>query len=243
MSNVQSFTDGTTTLKDIVKKAVWQGKRPRTDYWLLFELAVDAYRYMNLHVVNNGKEWKKLTPDATMHTIDFPADFEDFIGVYVPIGGQLYPLTRDDSMVMTTSMNGIYETVNPASGEGVALKSNITPTPSSPGGVNLQGYYNIDWNNQRIFINGTDGEVVLLYKCSGIRVTETTHVLNKYVPYMTAWMLYEFCKYDNEYAISRQQQNLFILNATRIDLAQLESPTLDEYLDAIRSTIYGTAKR
>lgn len=243
MSESQLYVSGLQTLKEVVKKALFQSKKNRTNYWLFFELAIDGYRFMNLHAINEGREWKKLTPDS-INCVDFPVDFEDFIGIYEPIDGELWPLTRNDSIVMTTTMSGITETQDSTKEEGASILNPLEQGAYVAGGTNPRGYYYVDWNNRRIFLNNiTATEVVLLYKCSGTRVSDTTYVPNKYIPFLIAFILYEFTKYDDSFSMSRRQELLITLRDERINLASLESPTMDEYLDAIRSTYYSTAKR
>lgn len=243
MSESQLYTDGLQTLKEVVKKALFQSKKAKSNFALFFELAIDGYRYLNLHAVNEGKEWKKLTPDS-INCVDFPADFEDFIGIYEPLQGELWPLTRNDSIVTTTTLSGITETQSSTAGEGVSIVNPIDQGAYVAGGVNPRGYYTIDWNNQRIFLNNIQAtEVVLLYKCSGARISDTTYVPNKYIPYLIAYILYEFTKYDDLFPMNRRQELLQTLRTERVELSDLESPTLDEFLDAIRSTYYGVAKR
>lgn len=243
MSHTQLYTDGLQTLKEVVKKALFQSKKAKSNYFLFFELAIDGYRYLNLHAVNEGKEWKKLVPDS-IGCVDFPTDFEDFIGIYEPLNGELWPLTRNDSIVTTTTLSGITETQSSAAGEGVDIVNPIEQGAYVAGGVNPRGYYTIDWNNQRIFTNNIQATtVVLLYKSSGTRITDTTYVPNKYIPYLIAFILYEYCKYDDNFAMNRRQELLQTLRTERVELADLESPSLDEFLDAIRSTYYGTTKR
>jgi hypothetical protein len=241
MSQVQLYSDGIQTMKTVVLKALSQSRKSRVNFWMFREFAIDAYRYLNLHAIRDGREWKKLTP--VMNTVSFPADFEDLVGIYKPIDGQFYPLTRNDSIVITTSLSGIYEVQDATQGEGVAIPNNTSNSPSTPGGVNLQGYYTLDWNGRRVFLSGVTGDIVMLYKASGTRIGDTTFVPNKYIPYLIAFILYEHTKYDDSYPLSRRQELLSTLQIERMDVAKLESPTLDEYLDAIRSTYYGTARR
>jgi len=231
------------TLQEVVKKAIMQAKVSRINHWYFLEYAIDGLRYLNLHVINDGREWKKLTIDST-NRADFPADFEDFIGLYEPISGELWPLTRNDSIVPTTTLSGLTETLDSTQEEGVDITNPLDNGAYVKGGVNIRGYYTIDWINSKFIFNGTTATtMVLLYKTSGTYISATTYVYNKYIPFLIAYILYEHAKFDDSYPLSRRQELEATLNTQRNELGRLESPTLDEFLDAIRNTYYGTARR
>jgi hypothetical protein len=247
MSQTQQHTDGIQTIKEVVKKTLWDAKKPRSNFFLFLELAIDAYRELRLHAVTEGKMWKKCTVTTfsggatDTGYIDFPEEFEDFIGVYVPIDGELWSLTRRDSIIQTTSLTGIIETQDSTKGEGVDV---LHAPYTDSGGQNMRGYYAIDWDNRRIFLNGIDvTEVVLLYKSSGVGINTTTWIPNKYIPCMIAKILFAFVQYDDNISSSRRQELLFNMQQEEIKLRNLESPTLDEFMDVIYSTYYGTPKR
>jgi hypothetical protein len=240
MSQSQQYTDGIQTIMEVVKKALWAAKKARSNYFLFLELAIDAYRELRLHAVTEGKTWRKCTPDS-MNCIDFPAEFEDFIGIYVPIDGELWPLTRRDGIITTTTLSGVIETQDSTVGEGVDIQHEII---QNQGGQNLKGYYTIDWDNRRIFLNhSTATEVILLYKTSGTMINTTTWIPNKYIPCMIAKILFAFVQYDDNVNPNRRQELLFNMQQEEIRLRNLESPTLEEFMDAIYSTYYPTPKR
>ena len=247
MSQSQVTTDGTQTIKEVVKKALWAAKKARSNYFLFLELAIDAYRELRLHAVTEGKTWRKCTVTAFSGGatgtgyVSFPEEFEDFIGIYVPIDGEMWPLTRRDGIITTTTLSGAIETQDSDVGEGVSIEHEII---QNQGGQNLQGYYTIDWDNQRIFVNHlTATEVILLYKTSGVGINTTTWVPNKYIPCMIAKMLYAFVQYDDNVNPNRRMELEANMNREEIKLRNLESPTLEEFMDAIYSTYYLTPKR
>jgi hypothetical protein len=247
MSQVQQYTDALQTIKEVVKKALWAAKKPRSKFFLFLELAIDAYRDLRLHLVMEGKTWKKCTVttftggDAGTGTIDFPAEFEDFLSIGVPIDGELWTLTRRDSIIQTTSLSGVIEVQSSTVGEGVGNN-----TDYDYGGQNTRGYYAIDWENRRIFLNGLDTditEVILFYKTSGTMINTTTYIPNKYIPAMIAKILFAFVQYDDNVNPNRRQELLFNMQQEEMKLRNLEAPTLNELMDAVYSTYYGTAKR
>lgn len=243
MSQSQQFTDRTQTLHEVVKKALWQAKKPRCYYLSFFELAIDGYRKLRLSYVWEGKAWRKVTINS-LDYISFPEEMEEFIGLYLPVDGELYPLTRKDSIVPTITTTGTVESLDTTYEEGEDVLSPVGEGYYARGGVNLDGYYVINWDEERIHVRNTDAtNLVLIYKTSGTNITTTTYVPNKYIPALIAHILYEFYKFDDNYPSSRKQELLGIYNATMLELVSLEAPTHEEFMDAVRSTFYVTAKR
>lgn len=252
MSQSQQFTDSIQTLHEVVKKALWVAKKARSNYFLFLELAIDAYRDLRLHLVMEGWTWKKCTVTALTGgsagsgVIDFPEEFEDFIKIGVPVNGELWTLTRRDSIITTTTISGISETQDSDVGEGVEVANWIDQELYTKGGQNLRGYYTIDWDNRRIFVNGLDSsvtEVILIYKSSGVMINATTWIPNKYIPALIAKILYAQTQYDNNFPASRRQELYYNMQQEEIKLRNLESPTLDEFMDAVYSTYHLTPKR
>lgn len=239
----QVYTEGVQTLKEVVKKALQKAKKPRSYHKPFFEMAIDVYRQLRLHNVLEGKTWAKLTP-GSLKTADFPPDFENFLGLYVPVNGELFPLTRKDSIITTTSLDGVIEVLDSEVGEGVDVSSPVGDGFYVKGGVNMQGYYAMDWGRRRIhFRNLSVDEVILFYVSSGSMTTSQTWVPNKYIPALIAGIVYEYYMYDDRYPQPRRQELLQQYNTEIIKLADLEGPSLEEYMDAVRSTYYATPKR
>src|SRR5512133_381573 len=171
MSATTIHTEGLMTLKQVVKSALWQAKRPPNQYKMFYELAHRAYRELRLHNVKEGVRLAKLTPDA-INCVALPEDFVDFVGIGVHVDGKMWLLTSDDDMIITTTSVGGIETQNSASGEGLDILDSNTYGYYGRGGVNYEGYYKIDWENRRIMLNSvTRTEVILAYVSSGTNVT------------------------------------------------------------------------
>lgn len=243
MAYEQNFTDAMQTLKEAVKKAIMQAKISRVNYWFFLEYAIDGLRYINMHVSNDGKEWRKVVPDST-NRIDFPPDMEGFIGIYESIAGELWPLTRNDNIVPTTTLVAAVDTLDATKQEGVDIPIPIGSIANTRGGVNTRGSYTIDWINSKIIFNNvTATELVLVFKTSGTMFSARTYVYNKYIPFLIAFMMNENAKYDDRLPASRRDELERQLHTQRLELGRIESPNLDEFMDTIRSTYYGTAKR
>jgi hypothetical protein len=239
MSNTV-HTEGVVTLKQIVKSALWQAKRPPSDYRMFYELAYRGYRELRLHHVQEGVRYAKLTPNS-INCVDFPEDLVEFVGIGVPVNGKLVPLTRNDDIVITTTLVGAVETQNSTSGEGVDIIDSNTTGFYAKGGINYDGYYKVDWENRRIMLNSvTRTEVILAYVSSGTNAEGETYVPVKYEPALIAYIVWQDSRYDDKrIAIAQyfeQQYNKEILNLD-------EGPTLQELLDTWISTYSDLPKR
>jgi len=148
-------------LRDVVKKALWQAKRPKTDKMRFLEFAIDGLREMRLYHVREGIKVQKSTPDS-INTVDFPEDMEDYVAVGIPINGELWTLTRRDTIITTTTTVDEAETLDSTDGEGVAIDDSQPLTFAGRGGMNVHGYYYADWENRRFVIN-SNSRTCLLY--------------------------------------------------------------------------------
>lgn len=228
-----THTEGVVTLKSIVKLALWQAKRPPSDYRRFYEFAYRGYRELRLHHVQEGVKFSKLIP-SSINTISFPEDMIDFVGIGVHVDGKLIWLTRDDDMIITTTMVGAVETQDTDSGEGVDILDTSSDYLYTKGGVNLDGYYKIDWENRRLVLNSvTRTEVVLAYTSSGTSATGETYVPVKYEIALIAWIIWQDSCFDDKRVTiapyyEQQYRNALVI----ID----EGPTLQEYLDVLYST-------
>jgi len=227
-----THTEGVITLRNIVKKALRKAKRPPSDYVGFFENAYEGYRELRLHHVQEGVKFYKATPDS-INCVDFPEDMIDFVGIGVHVDGKLVWLTRNDDIVITTTLVGALETQDLDAGEGVDILD-TTNYLYTKGGINLDGYYKIDWENRRIVLNSvTRTEVILAYTSSGVNVTGETYVPVKYELALVAWIIWQDSCYDDkrlpmaQYYEQQYKNQLVMLD---------EGPTLQEYLDVLYST-------
>lgn len=228
-----THTEGVRTLKHIVQKALWYAKREPNEYYRFHELALDGLRELRLHHVHEGLKFAKLT-QSSIGTVDFPEDMIEFRGIAVPVAGKLVWLTRNNDIVMTTTMVLSQETQDSDDEEGVDILDSATSGFYARGGVNLDGYYNIDYQNRRIFLNSvTRTEVVLAYITSGVEVSEETYVPTKYEQVLIAWIVWRDSMYDEsrirvaEYYKQRYTEEVIMLD---------EGYTIEELFDALASS-------
>ena len=230
---MSTHTEGVVTLNAIVKNALWQAKRPSSDKARFYEFAYRGYRELRLHHVQEGVKLSKLTPDA-INCIDFPEDMIDFVGIGVHVNGKLSLLTRNDDIIITTTLVGAVETQDNDSGEDVDIYDSNTDGYYAKGGVNYDGYYKVDWENRRIMLNSvTRTEVVLAYVSSGTNATGDTYIPVKYEPALIAYIMWQDSRYDDKrIAIAQYYETQYIKEIQNLD----EGPTLQEYLDVLYST-------
>ena len=135
----------------------------------------------------------KKTPDA-LNRIDFPEDMEEFIALGVPRGGEIYFLTENNDIITTyTEDDEGNLSLTSDDGEGVDLATNQYENIRAEGGVNVYGYFTVDWEQQEIVVNAvTRSEVLLVYSTSGILTDGIQYVPTKAVETLTAWMLWKY---------------------------------------------------
>lgn len=230
---MSTHTEGVVTLNAIVKNALWQAKRPTSDKARFYEFAYRGYRELRLHHVREGVKMLKCTPDS-INCVDFPEDMIDFVGIGVHVNGKLSLLTRNDDIILTTTLVGSVETQDNDSGEDVDIYDSTTDGYYAKGGVNYDGYYNIDWENRRIMLNSvTRTEVILAYVSSGTNATGETYVPVKYEPAIIAYVIWQDSRFDDKrIAIAQYYETQYVKEIQNLD----EGPTLQEYLDVLYST-------
>ena len=102
------------------------------------------------------------------------------------------------------------------------------------GGVNLDGYYKIDWDNRRIVLNSvTRTEVILAYVSSGTNATGETYVPVKYEPALIAYIIWQDGRYDSK----KLKDSMYFEAQYNAEIRMLDDgPNLQEYLDTLYST-------
>jgi len=230
-------------LRDVVKKALWQAKRPKTDKMRFLEFAIDGLREMRLYHVREGIKVQKSTPDS-INTVDFPEDMEDYVAVGIPINGELWTLTRRDTIITTTTTVDEAETLDSTDGEGVAIDDSQPLTFAGRGGMNVHGYYYADWENRRFVINSNSRTEILIYYISnGVDTTDDgVYVPKKYVPALISYIVWQdacFVEGKEMRAQYLEQQ----WEKRKHELKEAEMPSIDEIADELYYTIYQTPRR
>lgn len=235
--------DSTQTIRDIVKKALWQAKRPKTDKMRFLEFAIDGIRELRLYHVREGIKITKNTL-SDINTIDFPSDMEDYICLGIPINGELWTLTRRDTIIRTTTTVDSVETLDSDDGEGVAIDDSQPMSMAARGGVNLHGYYYADWEEKRFVVNSNSrSEILLYYISNGISSSDdSVYIPKKFVPALISYMVWQdacFVAGQEGRAQYLEQQ----WEKRKHELKESEMPSIDEIADELYSLIYQTPRR
>lgn len=233
-------TPGLITLHDATKKILLKAKKPMEDYDRLLEFVIDGYRELRLRTGNEGVKQVKLTPDD-INCVHFPGDFEDFIGLAVPINGVMWYLSPKKNMVLTTSTKQGQETLDSSDGEGVGISTYVFEGYGASGGVNVEGYYAIEWDNRRIRLNAnTKTEVILVYVTSGTSTDSETYIPYKYLPVIEAYVMWSDVAYvDGRENVAMYRENLY----RRLSLELKESEIDLRHIVQIIRESYGITPR
>jgi len=226
-------TSALITIKDIVKEALWQGKKGQTFYTRYFQYLLNGYRELRLFTVEEGIKTVRLTVNTDIYTISMPSDCIEVVKVAVPIKGELWTLTNEEKMLTTTTESAGSETLDSTYGEGedlVKYKSGY----AGVGGVNVEGYYKIDYQKRRVKLANVDTTwLVMQYKSSGVSLSETTYIPVQYKEALKIYLWWQdaLCENPNMAEYYRK------LYRDALDKLQyLTVPTAEEFLDILRKS-------
>jgi hypothetical protein len=168
-------TSALITFDQLIQGMMLKGEHPDSEYNRMIQIAIDGYRELNLVVLPEGRNIEKFTMDSN-YIVYMPDDLILVNRICVPIDGELWPLTKRDSIVPTTSESGGSEVLDEDDGEGVDV-TNKGIYYSRKGGRNYEGYFRPDYRKRRIiFRNVSRTEVLMDYVTSGVDLTETTYI-------------------------------------------------------------------
>jgi hypothetical protein len=186
-----AYTSSLYTIEQIAYKALHYADQEEGMYRRYLQLAFDGLRELYRGVIKEGIVFSKEVPDD-INRIDFPQDMEEFIGIGVPRNGKLWFLTEEDKIIATYSTEDEAQVLDADDGEGVNLATAQYETFRSTGGINIHGYFKIDWTARQIIINANErGEFVLAYVTSGISTDGITYVPTRAANALIAWILWK----------------------------------------------------
>lgn len=234
-------TSALITFDQLIQGMMLKGSHPESDYVRMVQIAIDGYRELNLTVLPEGRNIEKLTMDSN-NIIYMPDDLIIINRVCIPIDGLLWPLTKNDEIVPTTSFIGGTETLDTEDGEGVDI-SNKGVFYSKRGGSNKYGYFRPDYRKRRIiFRNVSRSEVLLDYTTSGISLTESS-----YIPVYARTALEAYIRLHLEYNNAVPNPNNIALFQdlfnTQKSICRNIKFSLTDFLDSIYRTYSPTAYR
>lgn len=228
-----SDLSGLVSIKDIVRETLWFAKRgdAESNYKRFVQYAINGYRELNEHHFKNTKRVKLEMDDN--HIIPFPDDMIKAVNIYIPLEGRYVRLTREDTMVDTTSLQAGVIVRDEDDGENEDIK--VVVAGFRGGITNEYGYYTEDIRNSRfIFLTDYRTEVILDYISNGISTTDDAipvmckDAIQKYLIWQEAFWertynLGEKDMYKNEW-----------LDALRM-LRNFQAPTLEEMADMMNN--------
>ena len=202
-----------------------------------FQYGIDGITQLKLYTLGETKV-EKLEMDSDLNTITLPNDYMKFVDLGVPINGRLWSLTKDNTIIDTTTLVNGQETYDEDLGEGDwnYLKQN------GAGGQNSR-YYKVDEKNRRIVISGIDVTTVwLVYISTGVYTDEPTYIPRAVKPVIEAFIRLEFFENSADTPASKMifYENRFKTQRNR--LKRLKYPTLQELADSLAKTFYRPTK-
>jgi len=236
-------TEGTVTLYQIIKDYQHITGRNDRDYYRLLNMSVMCLRDLNMFAVDRVKTYKVNTSEITneLGIISYPSDCIGVYGVFYNYGGKLYPVTNRQDMIYTDSY-GVFDS---DIGEGVDLDSDGYNGFATRGGKNDYYYYD-DTNQRRLVINGV-GDVTLWiqYVSSEIDSSKGEQTV---LPVFYEEAIHNYLAWKEALLHKQGQINRANLYYTEYKKAKkkikvFQSPTLEEYRDAIYSVWRRTPKR
>lgn len=233
---------GLLSLDKFVRKVMFKMKKENDNYFRYLMIAQDGLRHLFMHKLGYFTH-VKLTVDSDTNTIDFPTDYVHYVSLSIPDDGRMWTLTRDDSLVPTTSTDDDGEYLDDDYGEGYDLSEEYVPLGYGARGGYNDTYYTIDHKNRRFIIAGVSpSHVILTYISSGINDGSETYMpLYAEMP-LEKFMLWQLSEYDSENRMITAEKKRAYESAIR-QMRKLLAPTLDEIMDAIARTTNQSIRR
>ena len=228
----------TMTLDAVVNETIYtlpENQRTPAMKRRFYNFAIKGMRNLGIRVFPNTKREVKVEPDSN-NRIDFPADMERFISIYIPVNGKKWYLTRRDDMITTKTVVGLDTSLDTTDGEGVNLPTSQVESFTSKGGVNFAGYYTLDYRNEEIIINATNrDELTLSYISSGVSNSGETNIPAIYAPAITAYILWRDIQYDRSVPANFRKETEKALDDEIKELKKMNVGHLSEWMDAWNS--------
>lgn len=234
-------TSGWITIKQMAKEILFETDRDEGFYKKCIHHVINGVREMNKFHYDNVKTIKvtcnslgviDLSTDAT--------DFVEFVGLYMNYGGQMYPLTRNDRLITTTTDGEQDNDI----GEGVALDTGGDYGYSTIGGKN-DYYYTLVERDQQIWVSNSPTRTFYLqYISSGIDLDDgnATTIPVKIKEALKWYVLYKdalVSDFGNKQLVALYKQEY---HEERSKLEFLELPNAYELLDILYET-YSEVRR
>jgi hypothetical protein len=187
-----------------------------------------------------------------VNCVSLPSDFLSLIKIGCAINGRFWSFTNDEGIIIPqTIVNGV-PTLNGDLGEGqtrVEGKFNSDGSQAgwsfsaytSSGGVNNY-YLKFDYENRRIILDNIDrGDVILVYKSNGISTSGETLVPVIYEEALLSFIDWKRSLGERNMSWAQKNEQSYYEECHKLQF--LESPSLTDLFDVIRSTYSQGIKR
>lgn len=228
---------GLVDLKQVCKGLVYKMSLDPYYYTKFYQFGIDGITQLKLYTLGETKV-EKLEMDADLNTVTLPSDYLKFIDIGIPIGGDLWSLTRRNKMIDTTTLLNGQETYNSDLNEG-----DWTYYVQKGAGGRNSRYYTIDEKNRRIVISGIEVTTIwLVYISTGINVDEATYINRAVKPAIEAFVRWQFVLNDPKAPANKIPIYARDYRIQKNKLKRLKLPTLTQIRDSLAETFYRTTK-
>jgi hypothetical protein len=234
---------GVITVNKFVAKMLFKSGKNDDEHLRYLQIALDGLKQLFLQKVGYITN-TKATIDTDTNTVDLPDDFMGLISLSIPDSGRMWTLTRDDSLIPTTSLDiNSDEYLDTDDGEGVDLSEEYVPIGYGARGGYNDWYYTLDLKKRRIIVSGRSvSHVIIRYVSSGINATEATEIPLSLEPVLEAWLFYKISEYNDEHrGIVGDKYQAY--NRELRKFMKQGAPALYEIKDAIMSTASQSIRR
>jgi hypothetical protein len=182
-------TNALISIENVVSRFLFKYKKPTEDAFIFTEHACNCYRDFRLYD-SDQVVTAKIAVSANK-IIEMPSDMQTFVDLCIPINGAWWSFSERREIVNTTTYTGLVEGRDEAEGEGADLATPRTTGYAARGGINDYNYM-LDWQARRIFVDGIESDmVVLFYTSSGIETSGVTLVPEMLTPLFDSYLLWK----------------------------------------------------
>jgi len=252
------------TLDNVVRNViVRQQESSLRKYQTYLQLAIDGYKFLNLHGGNAQiVKTKKLTMLANK-AANLPVDYVNYLKIGMCIGGKIVTLGWDPDMCLCPEYNECGDPLEVAIANidntnypfwqygmpfGGYYQNNqfVESMFGVGGGFNSKGYYKINTETQQIQFTSTvpNAEIVMEYISDGISMDGTTYippVANEYLLAFVFWKLAEHNPKSTEAEIARWERRTMVEFRNCKHFEHMFA--VSEYLDSFRAGLSQLPKR
>jgi len=204
---------------------------------------IDCYSDMNMDGLGTAVKSEWVAVNADTQTIDFPSDYIDYEAIGMPLNGRLWTFTRDDKLIDTLTIECGAETTDADRGEGIDREQYVGNAYGMPGGVN-ETYFKEDKRNRRFILSGVNrSEVLLVYRTTGVSLTEETFIPRTYLKAIKAYLDWMMSERIDEAEVKQIKKEGRYEYERRILRKRDRKMTMDEIKDVFYSTTGQVPKR